>query len=64
MTMKCISIKAMSLALAIQLSYGLLPEKLQASLSPTSLKVITITILALGIVGRVNIQKKSRNFSK
>lgn len=52
------SVQAMTLATAIQGAWMFIPPQLQASIPPGWVKCITISLLVLGILGRLVDQPK------
>lgn len=58
------SVHAMSAALAIQATWMGLPPNLQAHISERDAHVLTIAVLALGIVGRVRDQASAHQLPK
>ncbi|AEC22270.1 hypothetical protein PT7_P034 (plasmid) [Pusillimonas sp. T7-7] len=52
------SIQAMVLATAIQGAWAFIPPEMQASLPEVWVRVITIGLLVLGVIGRLVIQPK------
>ena len=54
---KWFSVQAMALAGAIQGAWVLLPDDMKASIAPSIVSGITLTLLVFGIVGRLVDQK-------
>lgn len=54
------SMQAMGLAIAIQGAWEVLPNSMLSSLPDSWVRVISVTLLVLGIIGRLVEQKKVR----
>lgn len=55
---RMVSVQAMTLAVAAQGAWGMLPTELQSEVPGWALKAVTAVILGLGIVGRLVKQDK------
>lgn len=51
------SVQAMSVTATFLVVWALLPEKMQDAFSPTELKLMAASVLALGVAGRLIDQK-------
>jgi len=61
---RMVSVQCMALALAIEGAWAMIPEDMRASLPPALVKVVTVTLLVVGIAGRLVDQPKVREGSK
>lgn len=52
------SVQAMVLATAIQGAWTLIPPEMQATIPEGWVRVVTIALLALGVIGRLVVQPK------
>jgi hypothetical protein len=54
---KWFSVQAMTLAIAIQGAWEMIPDDMKAGIPPKLVTVVTVGLLALGIAGRLVKQK-------